>query len=764
MGGFDFIEDPMLRAACEGDVEQVRLLAKQGRSLTVSHPMVGTPLHFAIINHDEKMIEVLLELGADPNFAPKGCDPPLLTAATHRDLMSVERLLAKGANVNVEKDSMTPIGNAISAGDVEIARRLVEAGADVVRKNRYGVSAMTMLDTTDKNRKKLAAILEPAAAKQSQKANLADAAKLGNRDRVVELLPSSSDQEKAKAAIDATLAGQAEPLLLLLKAGVDPNTLRPKGQYNEPAAPLLHLALAGGHNEAAEVLIENGADINARADSFGGQKATPLMIAAVQCKLGVLKKLVQAGADLELRDAAGETALGWARNFRKKAAIRYFESVRAENPPATPLTLHEAIRDGQTEVARALIEAGADVESTEGDGRTPLVAAVHRQQADIIRFLLEKGADPTRRTSKGASVWDMAAASEVAKDVAPMLLAKVDDPRKLAVSGQPGDEMINFWLAAIMSPAADQLVGLLLKAGLDPNERLPEGSTPFLLACGHAGKQSPVVLEQMLQAGADLTLEVAGPDRRFEKLSAELAGMDPKILNTVMRKFKRPTKALDIAKASNKPGYIFLRDRMGGEVEPYDRADGVLANLKTAALEPTFIELVAEVAKTLGARPAKWKKRAGVTVFFLNLSKRFPNGDELAQLDALQELARSKGAILVRGQQTYDARNLTQILLFPTDQWIAVLRACGVNGDNYGMNTRKIVQWLLEKQDQHPFHVSACGFDFLEIRFIHPIADYQSLWESMLEFCPDMDDGDSANRNDLADFFQSDRRCFFWWD
>lgn len=67
-------------------------------------------------------------------------------------------------------------------------------------------------------------------------------------------------------------------------------------------------------------------------------------------------------------------------------------------------TLHYAARDGHTEIARLLIEAGMDVDMpTPGDQSTPLLVAAINGNYDLAMFLLEKGADPRLASEDGAT-------------------------------------------------------------------------------------------------------------------------------------------------------------------------------------------------------------------------------------------------------------------------------------------------------------------------------------------------------------------------
>jgi ankyrin repeat protein len=150
--------------------------------------------------------------------------------------------------------------------------------------------------------------------------------------------------------------------------------------------PRLALARAAEQGDAAAVkrLIAAGADVNARD---GG--STPLIYAARSGDTGVVGALLDAGADANARDCA---SWGW-----------------------TPL-IH-ALHKYRSDAARTLVERGADVNGRAGDcasekienGVTPLMLAAKYDEAEMVKFLLEHGAD-ARATYDGYNALSFAVA------------------------------------------------------------------------------------------------------------------------------------------------------------------------------------------------------------------------------------------------------------------------------------------------------------------------------------------------------------------
>ena len=160
---------------------------------------------------------------------------------------------------------------------------------------------------------------------------------------------------------------------------------------------------------------------------------TALHIAAAACRRPVAELLVARGADCRAKNRRGAEPLHYAADASRSSpdaqaeTIAYLVSCGAD-PAAEDESgvapLHRAVRTRSLAAVRALVEAGADPKQPNGNGSTPLHLAVQptgrggsgseearRQQAGIIRFLIERGARPADRDAKGKRV-DQAATSE----------------------------------------------------------------------------------------------------------------------------------------------------------------------------------------------------------------------------------------------------------------------------------------------------------------------------------------------------------------
>ena len=138
----------------------------------------------------------------------------------------------------------------------------------------------------------------------------------------------------------------------------------------------LYRAALHGETETVGKLLASGADPNKASEGEDG--GLPLCAAAARDRTEVATALLEAGAEVDGREAGGWTALLWAA------------------------------ANGNADVARGLIEAGADVDAANDDGDTPLTLAARRGALGVVRTLLEAGADHEKYDGDGDTPLDIA--------------------------------------------------------------------------------------------------------------------------------------------------------------------------------------------------------------------------------------------------------------------------------------------------------------------------------------------------------------------
>jgi ankyrin repeat protein len=170
--------------------------------------------------------------------------------------------------------------------------------------------------------------------------------------------------------LQASRTGDAPMIAELLKAGADVR----KAVHPEGETPLM-AASRTGKLDAVSLLIKAESDPNA-ADSY--QKQTALMWAAEEGHVDVVNALLAAGATPNAK--ADVSQLTTRKN--------------ADHATGGFTALMFAVREGHENVVRALVKGGADMKATNGDGVTATSIAIENDRFDLVRTLLDLGADP----------------------------------------------------------------------------------------------------------------------------------------------------------------------------------------------------------------------------------------------------------------------------------------------------------------------------------------------------------------------------------
>ncbi len=142
------------------------------------------------------------------------------------------------------------------------------------------------------------------------------------------------------------------------------------------------------------------------------------------------------------------------------------------------IPLIDAVRRGDADAVRALLESGADVDSTAPDGATALLWAVHTDQPELVQLLLQAGADVEITNRYGVGPASLAAENGNAAILERLLGAGVYADQAL-----PGGETLLMTAARTGEP---ETVRVLLAHGADPNNReMTRGQTALMWAAAN---------------------------------------------------------------------------------------------------------------------------------------------------------------------------------------------------------------------------------------------------------------------------------------
>jgi ankyrin repeat protein len=319
--------------------------------------------------------------------------------------------------------------------------------------------------------------------------------------------------KETKSLHQAAADGDIEQIKLLIQKGADVNAR--DGERNTP----LEYAIEEGNVEIIQLLIEAGADVNAGAPLQAATYANSIETVRLLIERGadlnagpwtalhsavwmgnsdIAELLIQKGADVDAKDERGMTPLHEAVRLGIENMIELLIDNKAnvnakDNDGRTPLRLAaELTRENKKDVLELLLAAGARIDEGDEDGRTALHYAARFGDKDLAEYLIDKGADVSSKDKYGRTTLHLAAESADG-DIVEQLLArgaKVDEK-----DIEAGFTALHYAARFGNKNAADSLI----RKGANVNAKDKEGHAPLYIAVQHDHK----VAELLVRAGAD---------------------------------------------------------------------------------------------------------------------------------------------------------------------------------------------------------------------------------------------------------------------
>lgn len=380
-----------------GDIVQ-RLLEK-GADPNFRDPRGATALTIAQDAGNPDAVKLLLAGGAKEIFTYKGMNlnDALILAASQGDAVKVRESLAAGADPHAaSRAGVTPLIAAAYGGNADAVRAVVESGARV-NEIPNGFRAWTW--TGAKLSTKQQGLAQAASVGDTA---LIVAARLGHEAAVDYLLNHGADPALPNPHGDTPLSvaaeqGHARIVSLILAKGVDPDEGR-------ESVPSFRSAAVVGHRSE--------------------ERNTPLIKAAQGGHKDAVRVLLEAKSDPNIRGFAGKTALYWAveRGYGDVVGLlleRHADPNVKSDAGLTPLI--EAAKNGRLDIVKPLIAHNAAVDAREGDdilpgtldtsgaaAMTALMFAAVGGHSDVVRALLDAGADVSIRNNNGQTALEEA--------------------------------------------------------------------------------------------------------------------------------------------------------------------------------------------------------------------------------------------------------------------------------------------------------------------------------------------------------------------
>lgn len=210
----------------------------------------------------------------------------------------------------------------------------------------------------------------------------------------------------------AARQGNAAIVKRLIKAGAKVNVKNSTG-----FTPLM-AAVLNDHLKAAKVLISAKANVNARTPDG----TTPLIMASRTDDVRMIKMLINAGADIHARNSKGVHPLEIAISAEKEEALKTLLSAEPEiNSPQVQYHFLQAVVTNKTGIVKAFLQKGVSP-NAHPHGLPALGAASLQGHVEVVKILLEAGADVNLKTSRGETALALAT-KKGNKEVAKVLKA-----------------------------------------------------------------------------------------------------------------------------------------------------------------------------------------------------------------------------------------------------------------------------------------------------------------------------------------------------
>ena len=312
---------------------EVECLVKLGADIEVKDPKGMTPLHLAVVNGKFEVVKILVHVANMEAKSDITKMTPLHYAVRNGHSVIVLFLIEKGAPIDAkDANGSTPLHIGLKEDQTEIAKILIQKGAQIDAEDFLGCTPLNVaLNHWSKGHREIAKILFDMGAKY-----------------------------KFNGMMDLGWT-------------------------------YLHFVVDKDHIELAKYLIgSKGVQIDAKGKKDGN---TPLHIAARNGNFELAKLLVEHGANIEARNDNTQTPYYLSNRENHKA--------KAKTDGDTPL--HIAAHNGKFELVKLLVEHGANIGARNDNNQTPYYLSNRQNHKEISKYLLEKKREVESQTTENIS-------------------------------------------------------------------------------------------------------------------------------------------------------------------------------------------------------------------------------------------------------------------------------------------------------------------------------------------------------------------------
>ena len=466
--------DSCLHAAINGqcNTETMQKMVDQGADVNVINKDGATPLLLACSIAQAESVALLLSLGADPNMADADGETSILNAIEgYCSVQTMQKLIDDGASVNaINNKGLTALLKACAYRQMDVVNVLLEAGADptIVDDVHYSslhaaVDGRCSLDT-------LQALIDHGAHIDAKR------------------------KDGTNALLRACSTGQSESVIFLLEAGANVKIVKPDGNT------CLHAAVDGNCRKAAlQKIIQSGVSV----DAANNKGQTALISACYTASTDSVKFLLESAADPNISDPEGYTSLhaavrGCCINETLLEIIKHKAYLDAQNKTGQTALLLACLL-GQHDSVTTLLKAGSITNIPDNDGDRSLHTAVLGGcSKKIIKTIIRHGSD-VNATNKGKVTALMTACQASNANVIKVLLNAGADPNTVDANG--------YTCLHYAGGSNQDVFQTIIDYGANVNARSKDNVTTLVLACQKGNADAVNVL---LNAGAEPYIEGDG--------------------------------------------------------------------------------------------------------------------------------------------------------------------------------------------------------------------------------------------------------------
>ncbi len=453
-------------------------------------------LMYAVKNDDLNNIIQLLNAGVDIDYQDKYRHTPLIEATVCGHIETAKLLIAKGAYLEMyNNDGDNALLLTTQKGGLEIARTLLEAGANVNAINSHGYTSLMI--AAKRNDILMAQLLIDYKADvqkvDDHNRNALHIALNKGNERVASCLLATgkvalpSSDEENREVLEKIVTRLKKPRDVGNTENTDEKVLFEKW------TPLM-IAVWRDEVDVVRLLLSKGEEVNAKVE--GGH--TALGRAAWKGRLDIVDILLQAGAEINMVNDADTSPLILAAKYGHKEVVlrliqKYFDQYGEIS------LFDKALYAGCGQVYGTIVEAIVDsgvafeIEESEQLPSVLLLAAAFNGECNLVDILLRYGADINTTDEAGRSPL-MLAAESGQKEIVGRFLQK---NAEIDIQDKQGYTAIS--LAA--HAGNSEIVALLINAGSNIQIKSKYGNTPLILAAdaGHEG-----IVRQLIDQGGEI--------------------------------------------------------------------------------------------------------------------------------------------------------------------------------------------------------------------------------------------------------------------